>query len=541
MSSTHRIAVIADPHVHDTTWQIDGTGFDGAVRSWAETAGSTRVFNESVPAFRAALDRAVAAGARLVIIPGDLTDDGQRQNIAAAVAILAEYEAKHGLRAFMAPGNHDFWGMSGRGQRKQFLAADGARVMLDSAHAPETAMLGAPEALALMADLGFQPRPGDFHFETPFGTEPAFDKRMHRAVSPDGTRGFDMIDASYLIEPVAGLWLLSIDANVLTPKDGADDLTDAKQMLDPSNAGWAGVARARPYLFAWMADVAARAKAAGKVLLAFSHYPALDALAGASGEECALFPTSPLARRAPTDADKRHFAATGVRLHLSGHLHVNDTGIFRDGAAGFVNLAVPSPVGFPPGLKLLDIAGESVRARTLPLEPVAGYDRAFAAYRAELAAVGKPAPMAATAADHLAFIDAHLAGLVALRYMAREWPPEMVAFTSGARFADLAALLWPDARIEARDETPLLRLAEDWYRLRKGGDLALTVIPAPRLATYRAWVAALDAAGSVGIAASFRALLKLLGRYLTRAPTLDIVIDLATFAVEPSVDGARRA
>ena len=52
-----RIAVIADPHVHDCTWIPEGTSLPGAVRTFAETAASTRVFNESIPAFRAALDR----------------------------------------------------------------------------------------------------------------------------------------------------------------------------------------------------------------------------------------------------------------------------------------------------------------------------------------------------------------------------------------------------------------------------------------------------------------------------------------------------
>ncbi|WP_234187290.1 hypothetical protein [Shinella sp. NM-101] len=49
-----RIAVIADPHVHDCTWRPEGTGLPGAIRSLAQTAASTRVFNESIPAFRAA-------------------------------------------------------------------------------------------------------------------------------------------------------------------------------------------------------------------------------------------------------------------------------------------------------------------------------------------------------------------------------------------------------------------------------------------------------------------------------------------------------
>ncbi|MCA9720445.1 MAG: hypothetical protein KC468_37630, partial [Myxococcales bacterium] len=95
-----RLAVIADPHHHDTGWVPVGTGLPGAIRSYADTAASTRVFNESGPAFRAALDRAVSEGARHLLLVGDLTDDGQTPNISSAIALLDEYRRRHGLRVF---------------------------------------------------------------------------------------------------------------------------------------------------------------------------------------------------------------------------------------------------------------------------------------------------------------------------------------------------------------------------------------------------------------------------------------------------------
>ena len=44
-----RVALIADPHVHDCGWSPSGSGLQRAVRSYAETSASTRVFNESLP------------------------------------------------------------------------------------------------------------------------------------------------------------------------------------------------------------------------------------------------------------------------------------------------------------------------------------------------------------------------------------------------------------------------------------------------------------------------------------------------------------
>lgn len=543
MNQTYRIAVIADPHVHDVAWRPAGAGLAGAVRSWADTVASTRVFNESLPAFRAALDRAAAEGARLVIVPGDLTDDGQRHNIEVAVALIAEYERRHGLRVFMTPGNHDFWALKGRPQRKEFVGSDGRRIVIGS-HAtpggsvvssPETAMLGAPEALTLMADLGFRPRPGDLHFETPFGNDPHWGSRTVRAASPDGAASFDMIDASYLIEPVAGLWLLSIDANIVTPRDGANDLDDPAQMLDPSNGGWSALLRTRPYLFPWMRDVAERARDGGKALVAFSHYPVLDALAGASSLECALFPNSGLARRAPTLEVARCFAETGVRLHLSGHLHVNDTAVFRNGREGLFNIAVPSPVGFAPAMKLLDLAADHAQLRTIRLDDVPGHDVAYDDYRREASAEGDPSPKAVSAGGHLTFLDRHLCALVGERYMAREWPHDMAEFARTHRFADLERLLWPKATPAANTaDLALTVLAEDWYRLRKAADLALDLVPEARLAVYRRWIGELHHAEASDLAGRFIAFISLLGRYLDRMPTLDVALDLEALVVTPS-------
>lgn len=533
-----RVAVIADPHVHDTAWRPAGSGLSGAVRSYADTAASTRVFNESIPAFRTALDRAAADGARLVVVPGDLTDDGQRPNIEAALRLAAEYERRHGLRLFMTPGNHDFFARLGRRQVKEFVDAGGRRVTLDSA-APtgaggpaDTATLGAPEALVLMADLGFCPRPGDLHFETPFGTDPAFAARMHRATSADGRSAFDMIDASYLIEPVAGLWLLSIDANVVAPRDGCTDPDRQDQLLDPTDGGWPAVLRTRPHLLPWMRSVADRAAARNKALVAFSHYPALDPLGGTCAAERALFGPTGLARRDPGAEVAAAFAATGVRVHLSGHLHVNDTGLHRTASGGFVNIAVPSPVGFVPAMKILDVAPDRLRVRTIRLDEAAGHDAAFADYRREAAAAGEADVAAATAQDHVTFIDHHLRDLVVGRYMAREWPDDMRAFVRTATAADLELLLWPDATPSAGGSAiPMQTVCDDWYRLRKAADLAQGLVPADRIALYRRWIPLLPQADTRGLAARFAAFVALLARHLDRAPTIDVSIDLRSIAV----------
>jgi len=524
-----KIAVIADPHVHDCSWRPENSGLTGAIRSYSETAASTRVFNESIPAFRAALDRAVAEGAKLALLVGDLTDDGQEPNIRAALAILAEYRQRHGLRVLATPGNHDFYALAGRPQVKTFLGADGAPVVVDSATSPDAATLGTETALRLMAHLGYRPEPTDLHWETPFGTDPDFAARHYEVVSPDGQSRQQMIDSSYLVEPAPGIWILALDANVCAPRNGQTDASDPTAYHDPTDGGWAAVIAHRAHLLDWMADVAARAKAQGKQLIAFSHYPVLDPLGGASTQEVAIFGATGLARRAPPATVAEAFAATGVPLHFSGHLHVNDCSR-HDGPRPFLNLATPSPVGFPPAMKLIESDGPRLALRTLDLAEVPGHDLAYAAYQAEAALAGRTPPVASRADNHGAFMDHHLSAVVQDRYIPREWPPEMAALFATGDLRDLGALF---GLTEALPDLPLTHLAEDWYRIRKGADLAAGYIPAERLVLYDRLTRDLPEAGGAaeGLAGQVTSFLRIMRAYLDRLPNRDIAIDLREMTV----------
>ena len=127
------IAVVADPHYHDVDYRPGGGRGPGvAFRTLADTAKSTRVFNESFAAFPALLDDIVARGIRIVVLLGDLTDDGQASTMRAAVALLDRYRARHGLRFFATPGNHDLYAIHGRHQGKRFLNRDGSHTFVTS-------------------------------------------------------------------------------------------------------------------------------------------------------------------------------------------------------------------------------------------------------------------------------------------------------------------------------------------------------------------------------------------------------------------------
>lgn len=481
-------AVIADPHFHDTDYA--GAGGAPFLRTLVDTAESTRVFNESAPAFRAALDDVAARGIKLVVIVGDLTDDGQGYALDGALALLEDYSARFGMRFFMTPGNHDLFARGGRHQSKRILRADGGYDLvtsdLDAVDAGAVERIVTPAMycggydtnIVAMARLGFMRQAGDLHWESPFGGDDAIAARLYDVVSEDGALRAQMVDASYLVEPEEGLWLLSLDANVYRPS--------ATGFFDSSEAGWNAALVHKPFLLDWAADVAARARLLGKKLVVFSHYPVVDPLDGTHVHELALLGTTTFARRMPDVAVSQAFVAAGVRCHFSGHWHINDTARFGEGAAALVNIAVPAPVAFPPAYKICALDGDRLAVETVMLRAIAGFDVGFERYAAERALTGYDAEGLDDASDHFGFISRHLALLVRDRYLPREWPKPLRAALLGASLGEVALRVsesLPSAIAELAD-LPFMQVIIDWYRLRKASDLALVDIDPKRLAAY---------------------------------------------------------
>jgi 3',5'-cyclic AMP phosphodiesterase CpdA len=561
------IAVIADPHFHDiANRQGSHRAPLAAVRTLADTMESTRVFNESYRALPTLLDDIVSRGISLVVIAGDLSDDGQTSTMAAAAALLADYSARHGLRFFATPGNHDLYAIHGRHQSKRFLNADGTHALVTSdATAPQGASVetvvtqdmhcgGYAETLAAMAPFGFFRRPEFLHWETPFGASDDLGTRCFEIVSKDGRTRRRMIDASYLVEPEKGLWLLSIDANVFEPRNGDLDPAAESSYIDSTDAGWNSMLQNKPFILGWMKDVAVRAKALGKRLLTFSHYPAIDPLGGTAAQEAKLLGDTNFVRRTPAPVVAETVAATGVGIHFSGHLHINDTAVFRSGSDFLVNISVPSMVGFPSAYKLVDLGPERLKVRTITIADVPGFDAAFGLYQAEAKRdVGDTGDLL-DAASHIDFLSRHLAAMVRHRYLPREWPQDLARLVPLLSLADLAGIagvarpLRPQEvepgkfrvpRAVASDDIGFFDMVVDWYRLRKGRELALDFVPADRLAAYRRLARRYAAVSwpSGSLQSRLASFLAILDSYLASQPSRNFSVDLATGEVTADPDG----
>lgn len=318
-----QIAFISDAHIQD----VDGHA--ERVRSMEVQVQSTRLLNENYYALLAALDDVARRNIRWVVLPGDLTDNGQFFNQQKIKNILHSYTQRKGMRFFVTTGNHDPALPLGLMQKNaHFLAADGSRVTREDSCA------GYVSQMECYADFGFFPRKDDCYWESPF-TSYTYDKYSYEDACRESVlskRTYTLCDsltatdASYLVEPVDGLWLLAIDGGVYLPKE----MKDGKWSYQGSSAGYNLVLKHKPFLLPWVRKVVEEAQKRHKTLVAFSHYPLVDFNDGVSESVRQMWGDRRFdLHRVPEAEVSEAFLQAGLRLHFAGHMHVNDTGIWE--------------------------------------------------------------------------------------------------------------------------------------------------------------------------------------------------------------------
>ncbi|MGB3176997.1 MAG: metallophosphoesterase [Albidovulum sp.] len=572
------IAVIADAHFHDLygDYGLAGNGRAAppiAMRRLAETARSTRVFNESHAALCYTLEDIGKRGIEHVVLLGDYSDDGQIETLNALRDLLDRYSKRFGFQYYATVGNHDIFGPDGRHRTKRFRNSNGGYDVVTSDPdftdakagrvivSPTMYCAGYPEGLHALQDVAlFGARP-DQHWETPFGAGSQSKARLYPALSGDGAECAWLMDASYLVEPFPGLWLMMIDANVFEPQIVNDGDSDRIVFADSTAAGWNAMLRQKPFVLSWMKDVAVRASTQGKHLLAFSHYPVLDPLDGTHEDEIALLGRTELTRRIPNVEVAEAIAATGVKVHFSGHLHVNDTARYAAAAGVVVNISMPSLVAYPAAYKIISIASTKLTVETFGIDDMPLDPGIMDIYRAEVQS-GLKAHRLTQCADYGAFLYEHISHLVARRHLRREWPQDLAALIHSLTLADVASLALRPAGIAAHDMLATidtfrrpdrdaeiarfemqsnlccgmlagiaaLTFLEDWYRVKMGSDIAVAAIPSDRMKAYVA-IAGLFATGGTGaldgayhdLSILFRMFDKMIGGLPARNFSVDLV------------------
>jgi 3',5'-cyclic AMP phosphodiesterase CpdA len=201
-------AVISDPHWYDTHLGTSGAAFE------AYLAQDPKLLRESDAILDAALADIVQQHVRFVIIPGDLTKDGELVNHLGMAEHLAKLE-RRGIQVFVVPGNHDI------------NNHDAVKYCGDTSR-----------PVATVTPQLFK------NIYRPFGYGQAIEQ--------------DRYSLSYVAEPVRDLWLLAIDSC---------KYDESKTNEHPVVSG-----RIRPETMAWIERVMRKANAHGKRVIAFTHH-----------------------------------------------------------------------------------------------------------------------------------------------------------------------------------------------------------------------------------------------------------------------------
>jgi hypothetical protein len=213
-----RFAVFSDPHLYDTSLGIDGTAFQ------QDMDRDRKLLPESREILAEAVARVKASGVQFLLVPGDMTKDGERQDHLLVAERLSAL-SRAGVRVYVVPGNHD-------------ILNPGA-VRYDGSVRTRVPNVTAAEFAEIYRDAGYG-----------------------EAVSRDTG------SLSYVAEPVPGLWLLAIDS--------ADYAENRRRSAPQSASGLT------PSRVAWIESMLGRAIEMRKAVIVMLHHGVVEHFAGQS-------------------------------------------------------------------------------------------------------------------------------------------------------------------------------------------------------------------------------------------------------------------
>jgi len=536
-TTTTEIAFLSDIHLQDVYADLQSEEFKGVfnpingkfatIRTMKSQLNSTRLFNENYFAFITALEDLKEKGIQLVVLPGDFTDDGQPMNVLSLKKILDQYARDSGMRFFLTTGNHDpvkpFGGIAGK---SDFLGVDGSEQAIagamdffnnpDDAISDQVNYWGYPEITSALEDYGFFPSSKDVFWAHPFqeldydnyNFEQAQDSsQLEKRVYPAGDSGLFLPDASYVVEPIAGLWLLALDGNVYTHPGG-----ESKEGWKGNSIGFNQAAIHKQHQLDWIEKVALEAQKRGKTLISFSHYPLVEFHDGASKAMKSLFGAQKFQlERVPTSQTSSLYAQAGIRIHFAGHMHINDTGLYQDQSTNIMyNIQVPSLAAFPPAYKTVKTSNRDVfEIVTTTLNEVDHMNEFFDLYRMEhrwLLENQNPGIWDSTilaSKDYFEYTRNHLLELTKSRFIPTDWPTDLIMLLTSmseseliqwSKLSEHKSMLFLNEKRElsASKNLESSKIIEDFYLLKNGDEIGKKLIPEERIVFYEELLAAVS-------------------------------------------------
>lgn len=545
-----RIAFMADVHFQDIFGKFEDNIYQGIknpvtgeyanIRTMNSQLHSTRIFNENYFAFIEALNDISKRGITQVVLPGDFSDDGQPIHVRGLRKILDKYSKEKGMSFFVTTGNHDaVKPFAQEATKTDFLGKDGKEQIISSSKTnlkPKENELepiitediknwGYKETLNEMAGFGFFPQKNYLYWETPFSDYKYENYNFEKALAASVLQkriyslkntNLSLPDASYLVEPIKGIWLLAIDANAYVPNEKLSGLLDNPYDFSGASIGYNNVLLYKNHLLDWVKKVSAEAKQKGKILIAFSHYPMVDFNDDASPEMKLLFGSNKMQlSRIPNEEIAQTFADAGIQIHFGGHMHINDTGV-RTTTKGntLFNIQTPSLAAYKPAYKILTIHSNSeLEVETVVVGSVSKFNSLFPFYEEEYAHLQNIKSQniwnkdILKSKDYEGFTQWHLKELVRLRFLPEDFPVAFLASILKLSGKDLlqtnkntleidAALLSNNLTIHDFESWTGFDMIFDFYRLKNADELAIPEIGTNRLKQYKMVCEQLEKSGN---------------------------------------------
>lgn len=207
-----RFAVFSDPHLYDPGLGMEGKAFQQYM------IDDRKLLSADPEILSIALQRVEDSGAGFLLVPGDLTKDGERQSHLLMAQMLGEVSRK-GIHVYVVPGNHDI--------------LNPASVSYSEKGTAPVPNITAGEFAEIYKDCGY----GDALLRDPGSL-------------------------SYVAEPVPGLWLLAVDsANYAHNAGKKESVTGG------------GLTQAR---ITWIESTLAEALRRGKAVIVMMHHGVIE-------------------------------------------------------------------------------------------------------------------------------------------------------------------------------------------------------------------------------------------------------------------------
>lgn len=250
-----KISVISDPHYFSPSLGTNGTAFE------AYLASDRKMIAESDAILQSAIEIVKSESPDILLIPGDLTKDGEKVSHEAFASYLSGLESA-GIKVYVIPGNHDV-------NNPHAMSYSG-----DKATPVET--VSADEFADIYSDYGYG-------------------EALYR----------DTNSLSYIAAPSEKLWILAIDSCDYE-KNGTDPVT-AGSLSDATKT--------------WILDKLAEAKIKGITVIGMMHHNLSEHFT----LQADLFPEYVIADDTTDGTSLAdELADAGLSLMFTGHFHAND-------------------------------------------------------------------------------------------------------------------------------------------------------------------------------------------------------------------------